>query len=310
MNRISSALQFIPAQERDVWVAMAMAVKSELGDAGFDIWNDWSQTASNYNAMAARSVWKSCKGTGITAASLFHEAKQNGWRDEGFQKPTREQMEAQRNAAAERATKEGQDRIRSAQAAAKKADWILSQCKPEKHAYLDSKGFKELIGLVWRPEDEVNLLCIPMMVSGKLSSLQMIDKEGGKKFLKDGITAKAEYIMDAGGIGAMDWWTEGFASGLSLRECLHALKLRYRIHVCFSAGNLQRLAHSGYVVADNDATDTGRNAAIATGLPYWMPPKTGDDINDVHKANGTFRTSQMLRKWLSEMREAREWYSG
>ena len=310
MNRISDALQFIPAHERDVWVAMAMAVKSELGDAGFQILDDWSQSASNYNALAARSVWKSCKGSGITAATLFHEAKQNGWRDEGFQKPTRDQIEAQQHAAAERLTKEGQDRIRTAQAAAKKAGWIMDQCVAEQHAYLDSKGFPDLLGLVGRPDAETNLLCIPMYVTGNLVGVQMIDKHGDKKYLSGQITSQAEYCFDAGGLNAVDWWVEGFASGLSLRACLHALKHPHRVHVTFSANNLKRMAHSGYVVADNDASDTGRNAACATGLPYWMPSVVGQDINDVHKANGTFRTSQTLRKWLQEMRENREWYSG
>ena len=45
MNRVIAALQFIPADERSVWVNMAMAIKSEFGDAGFAIWDDWSQTA-------------------------------------------------------------------------------------------------------------------------------------------------------------------------------------------------------------------------------------------------------------------------
>jgi hypothetical protein len=37
-NRIRSALSFIDAGERDAWVRMGMVVKSELGDAGFDLW--------------------------------------------------------------------------------------------------------------------------------------------------------------------------------------------------------------------------------------------------------------------------------
>ena len=192
--------------------------------------------------------------------------------------------------------------------AAKKADWILNQCKPELHAYLFSKGFKERQGLVWRPDDQANLLCVPMYVGRDLAGLQMIDKEGGKKFLTGQITSKAEYCIDAGGIGSADWWCEGFASGLSLRECLNALKLRYRIHITFSANNLKRMAHSGYVVADNDSSDTGRQAAIATGLPYWMPPIEGEDINDVWRRDRTFRTSQEIGKWLRGLKEEKDWY--
>ncbi len=309
MDRAESALQFISPIERQVWVAMGMALQSEYGDAAREIWMDWSQGADSFKELDARSVWKSFRGTGVSIASLFHEAKQNGWRDEGFQQPTQDQIYAQRKAVAERASKEGQDRIRTAKEAAKKADWILSQCVEEAHAYLHSKGFGDMPGLVWRPTQENNLLCIPMHVGGSLAGVQMIDKFGVKKFLSGQVTSQAEYCFDAGGLSATDWWVEGFASGLSLRACLHALKMRYRIHVCFSAQNLQRMAHSGYVIADNDASQTGVKAAQATGLPHWLPPITGNDVNDVHKAQGTFRTSQMLRKWLHQIAEEKAYYA-
>ncbi len=303
MNRAESALQFISPVEREVWVSMGMALQSEFGDAARDIWMDWSRQADSFNEISARSVWKSFRGTGVTLGSLFHEARQNGWRDEGFQKPTQEQIDAQRRAAEERMSREGQERAKLAQKAAQKAAWILSQCKPERHAYLDSKGFSEIEGLVWRPQDEVNLLCIPMYVGRDLVGIQLIDKHGNKKFLKDQITSKAEFRIDSGAINASDWWVEGYASALSLRACLAALKLRYRIHVTFSAGNLKRIAHSGYVIADNDASQTGINSAIATGLPYWMDETVGNDINDFHKKQGTFRASQAIGRWLREQNQ-------
>lgn len=308
MNRASSALQFISPVERETWVQMGMALQSEFGDAARDIWTEWSRQANSFNEMSARSVWKSFYGTGVTIATLFHEARQNGWRDEGFQKPTAAQIDAQRQASAERASKEGRERARMAAEAARKAAWIVGQCKSEKHAYLHSKGFPDLAGLVWRPEPENNLLCIPMSVSGNLCGLQMIDREGGKKFLSGQIASQAEHRMDAG--GGLDFWVEGYASGLSLQACLNALKLRYRIHITFSAQNLKRMAHSGFIVADNDASGTGLKAATETNLPFWIPEITGNDINDVHVKNGTFRTSQMLGKWLKQLREEQEWNTG
>jgi putative DNA primase/helicase len=298
MNRVESALQFISPIERGVWVSMGMALKSEFGDVALELWLDWSRGADSFKEQDARAVWKSFKGTGVSMASLYHEARQNGWRDEGFQKPTRELIEAQQRAAAERASKEGQERLRAAQEAARKAEWILSQCRPERHAYLDAKGFHDLEGLVWRPDAETNLLCIPMFVNGNLCGVQMVDKHGAKKYLSGQVTSQAEYCIDVGGVGATDWWVEGYASGLSLRDCLSALKLRYRIHVTFSAGNLKRMANNGFVVADNDTSKTGEMAAAATGLPYWLPPAAGQDINDFHKQHGTFKTSQVLRKWM------------
>lgn len=302
MKRAEQALQFISPVERETWVAMGMALQSEFGDAARDVWLDWSRQADSFRENDARAVWRSFRGTGVSIASLFHEARQNGWRDEGHQQPTLEQREALRQAAAERQSHDGRERTRLAQAAARKADWILSQCKTERHAYLDAKGFTDMEGLVWWPADETNLLCIPMHVGHSLVGVQLIDRTGSKKYLSGQVTSKAEYCFQSGAFNATDWWVEGFASGLSLRACLDALKLRYRIHVTFSAGNLKRMAHSGYVVADNDPSNTGVTAAQATGLPYFLPPVQGFDINDMHQQDGTFKTSQKIRKWLEEMR--------
>ena len=301
MARIESALAFIQATDRGVWLNMAMAIKSEVGEAGFALWDDWSQSASNYNAHAARAVWKSCKGTGVTVGTLFHEAKANGWRDDDkHAKPSYAQQEAIRQAAAERLTQEGIAREQAQQAAAKKAGWIMHQTKMEPHAYLDSKGWKDVPGAVWWPNEEQNLLCIPMRVGDNIVGVQLIDRNGTKRYLSGQRTSGAEYLISNNGRGAMDWYVEGYCTGLSLRECLHALRMRYRIHITFSAGNLVKVAamnSGGYVVADNDESGTGERVAIQTGLPYFMP--AAGDFNDLHRSVGTFQASQLLRKWLS-----------
>lgn len=78
---IISALSVIPADDREVWLRMGMAVKSALGDAGWTIWNDWSRLSTKYNARDARDVWRSIKpGGGVTAASLFKLSKDQGWK--------------------------------------------------------------------------------------------------------------------------------------------------------------------------------------------------------------------------------------
>lgn len=298
--RIESALAFIPSDDREVWVAMAMAIKAELGDGGFDIWDEWSQGADNYNAQAARSVWKSCRGSGVTVGTLFHEAKMNGWRDDDkHAKPSYAQLEAMRLAAAERLTQEGMAREQAQQAAAKKAGWIMHQTKMEPHAYLDSKGWKDVPGAVWWPNDEQNLLCIPMRVGENIVGVQMIDRNGEKRYLSGQRTSGAEYLISNNGRGAADWYCEGYATGLSLRQCLHALRMRYRIHITFSASNLVKVAAmnaGGYVVADNDESGTGERVAVQSGLPYFMP--AAGDFNDFHRKEGTFRSSQALRQWL------------
>src|SRR3990167_8576558 len=196
MNRAEAALQFISPVERETWVMCGMALHSEYGDAARELWTNWSRGADSFSELSARSVWQSFHGTGITIASLYCEARQNGWQNEGFQKPTAAQIDAHKRAAAERASKEGQERIKQAARAAEKAVWIVCQCKLEQHAYFDSRGFTDLKGLVWWPDDENNLLCIPMHANNALVGLQMIDRNGGKKFLTGQRTSKAEFVFD------------------------------------------------------------------------------------------------------------------
>ena len=80
LDDIDSALRFIPADDRDVWVRVGMAIKSELGDSGFRLWDYWSQSAASYHERAAELVWRSFKSGRTTIATLFHIAKEHGYR--------------------------------------------------------------------------------------------------------------------------------------------------------------------------------------------------------------------------------------
>lgn len=73
-------LQFIPAHDRNTWVTIGMALRSELGDGGFSLYEEWSKQADNYDARAVSSVWRSFKGGNVSVGSLIHLAKENGWR--------------------------------------------------------------------------------------------------------------------------------------------------------------------------------------------------------------------------------------
>ncbi|MCQ4257458.1 PriCT-2 domain-containing protein [Stutzerimonas stutzeri] len=76
---LAELLTFIDADNRDTWLAMAMGVKAEFGEAGFDIWNAWSQTGDGYNSADAKSVWKSCRKRGTGMGTVIKLAKDNGW---------------------------------------------------------------------------------------------------------------------------------------------------------------------------------------------------------------------------------------
>lgn len=84
-EEIRQALSFIDSScARDAWVRIGMAIKSELGDSGFTLFDDWSSSADNYAKAAAVSTWKSIKcvgaGNSVGIGSLFSEAMKFGWR--------------------------------------------------------------------------------------------------------------------------------------------------------------------------------------------------------------------------------------
>jgi len=62
--------------------------------------------------------------------------------------------------------------------------------------------------------------------------------------------------------------------------------------VCFSASNMIAVADqipgNRFIFADNDASETGKKAAEATGLPWTMADTVGWDANDLHAKNGIF----------------------
>ena len=189
------------------------------------------------------------------------------------------------------------ERVRLQRDAANRAAAILKQCVFGKHDYLKAKGFEEEHGNVMVQEG-VPTLVVPMRVDGHLVGCQLISNDGAKKFLYGQRTSNAEFTLDNKGPHIL---CEGYVTGLSIRAAMKALKRRYTLHICFSAGNMEKVASTldaGYVVADNDASQTGLNSAKKIGWPYFMPPTTGQDFNDYFAEVGLFRSSQALAKSL------------
>lgn len=179
--------------------------------------------------------------------------------------------------------------------AAGKAAWILKQCQFAHHDYLKSKGFDDEQANVWVHEG-LKTMVIPMRVEGNLVGVQLIDEAGTKKFLFGQRTSGASFIFDNKGENIL---CEGYATALSIRAALKNMKRRYTLHVCFSAGNMKKVAASlgsGFVVADNDESGTGERVAKEIGWPYWMSEIKGEDANDAHKRLGLFKFGLSLVK--------------
>lgn len=75
-------LAFIPNHDRETWVRVGGALRYELGDAGFDVWDEWSQGCDSYKARDALAVWRSLKGAAkpATAGTVVRLALQGGYR--------------------------------------------------------------------------------------------------------------------------------------------------------------------------------------------------------------------------------------
>jgi len=203
LERIREALNCIPAIDRETWLRMGMAIKSELGDTGFDVWDAWGQQADSHNDHDARDVWKSIRANGkVTAGTLFHEAKAQGWRDDGtHQKPTPEEIAGRRRIATERAAKEEAEIARERAEAAKKSAAIWKAgTDPAGNPYLsrkcvspvstlreiDAGAAAAILGYVPKSGGDAlagRLLVVPVKQGNQLSTLELIDGDGRKSAL-------------------------------------------------------------------------------------------------------------------------------
>ncbi len=194
--------------------------------------------------------------------------------------------------------KYNQERTRINQQAIKKAQAMLSQCRNDISAYLSSKGFPEMCFNMLSEDGKDPLLCVPMRVDDKLSGLQTIDPIGAKKFLYG---TNASYATFDIGNGANVFCVEGLATGLSMQKIAGTLKIPYKIRVCFSAGNMAKVAklHDNCIlIADNDSSGTGQRVAIESGKRYYIPPIVDTDVNDECNQSGYFSVSQKIKKIL------------
>jgi len=162
-----------------------------------------------------------------------------------------------------KAKREREEAKRQAQAAeTAKKDWAKAKPASETHPYLGAKGV--------RPhgirECEGKLL-IPVRIERGMTSLQMINPEGDKRFLTDGRVRGGYFSI--GKIGATIIICEGYATGATLYE-LFGLP----VVVAFNAGNLESVAKTirekypkaRIIIAADDDFKTERERGFNTGI--------------------------------------------
>ncbi|MFW2106266.1 PriCT-2 domain-containing protein, partial [Acinetobacter guillouiae] len=323
-NTIADALWFIDSNDRETWVRMGMAVKSELGEAGFSIWNDWSKGGATYKAPDAKSVWKSLKqfkGKDVTIATLIYEAQQQGFviNDNDHKKLSDEEIaeRKKKREAEERKAAAELKRVQGNVSELANRAWDAATPAYE-HPYTTRKGIK-IFGArigefpVYKVEHDqpitpfkhIPALLVPILngKNGKIESLQAYffeDQEfyGDRAYLKEG-RKQGGYCL-IGTPRETIAIVEGYATGCSIHEATG-----WAVVIAFDAGNLLSVAETTrknfpqseiIIAGDHDKPNpktgkrAGNDAAEAAGQAInarvILPNTEGMDWNDVHATGG------------------------
>lgn len=307
---LRDALGYVPPHDRDTWLRMGMALKAELGEDGFVLWNEWSQPDESYDERDAATAWKSFRSAGkVTIGTLFHEAKRHGWSG-GSSDMRNELTEAERARREQLRQHEQETETRQRSDAERSASeiWSSSLPAPEDHAYLTRKGVKPHGVRICNSGRTIagmncnGALLIPVRdVGGSLCSLEFISAHGEKRFLPGG--RKSGGYFSIGQNAGVIIVAEGFATGASVHEATgHASA------IAFDKGNLRPVAASlrekfptaRIIIAADDDFQTAGNpgvtgackaAAAVDGL-VAMPdfgvdrPDDAKDFNDMMRIRG------------------------
>jgi Primase C terminal 2 (PriCT-2) len=82
---IVAALEVTPSEQYRPWLQIGAALRFEMGDDGFALFDRWSKGSSKYNANQSARKWRECaKFTKYTGRTILFYADQAapGWREE------------------------------------------------------------------------------------------------------------------------------------------------------------------------------------------------------------------------------------
>ncbi|WP_439683408.1 DUF3987 domain-containing protein [Cupriavidus oxalaticus] len=266
--RIEAALFSIsPDLDRDSWWRVAAALKHEMGEAGLDLFDRWSQGGTSYNATDSRDTWKSTKaGGGITIATLYAMAKDHGFdphqhKAAPIDPAEQERRRAERAERAERDKAEQAERQRHASKAASLAMMIIQMAAKAgtDHPYLVRKGIafagmllemamEQLAALIgYHPKAKGKplvgrILIACVSIDEEISTLEMIDEDGQKSALSGGAKAGGYWStnpLPTQGDGTTVLICEGVATAISAHAATGHTAL-----AALSCANLQAVARA------------------------------------------------------------------
>ena len=275
---VEDALSFIPPDiGHDERVRVAFAVFDGLGTSGDDAWKAWAGRRQGASATEDAATWRSvCKGGPVKVGTLFHIAKQYGFKlpklaADGTTPRAGRAARTADELATERAAREQTDAAEAAallaehQEAARRCGELwsgASEVSANGCPYLARKG---VAGHGLRYLRDGTAL-VPMRdMAGELWSLQrllpadLIDRESGevignklygpppRKGGKDKVRSRKAGLFhlvgtiggSAPGAALVVLLAEGYATAATLHEATG-----YPVAVCFDGGNLRHIAQA------------------------------------------------------------------
>ncbi|WP_295990447.1 DUF927 domain-containing protein [Rugamonas sp.] len=316
-----AALTFIPSDDRDVWWRMGMALKSEFGEEGFDLFLDWSERGASFDAKAVKSTWGSFKlGGKVTIGTLIAEAKRGGFNPKDFA-PAVPPTDAER--ARIRNEREERDRVATDELATKQSAAAVDAAQVWAGAseagdspYLARKGVLAY-GLRFLPD---GVVLVPLRDGeGKLWSVQRITAKGDKRFPGGGRVSGCFHVL--GDMAASAWVL--IAEGYATAATLHAAT-GYAVVVAFNEVNVRHVAATVrqllpqarlMLCADDDKETekkTGKNPGIVSATAaaaavdgHWCKPRGlaagATDFNDLSMALGIETVRAQLVAAIAEV---------
>ncbi len=289
-SEITEALNHVPADvDRDTWVKVGMAIKSMLGDAGFETFDQWSRTANNYVEQDAKDTYKSVRADGgITIKTLFAMAREYGYQ------PSRDDHQKPRSLT---------------------LAWnSATENRADDHPYLKIKNIK-----AHGTRISGKTLLIPVSdLDGKVQSAQLVFLNGGKwdKKFQTGTKLKDDSCHV---IGSLDSSTIVLAEGLGAAASIHEAT-GYTAVICFGCKRLAKVGRSikarypgaNILIAGDDDTqhktkNPGRDDAIKAGKEIGakvvfpsFSSGSGTDFNDLHLREGIEAVRQQIDAGLAQ----------
>ena len=71
LERARKALCFVPADSREVWLAVGMSLAGSFGDSGRELWDTWSRQSSKFDEAGQVKAWRSFRHTGRSVGTIF-----------------------------------------------------------------------------------------------------------------------------------------------------------------------------------------------------------------------------------------------